>query len=437
MRAIPNLWHLLNLASSPFFQDRLTPVGDPAHPIELFVGRGAEAELLLRTIGSSDGSRQAIPGAVGRGKTTLAQYVKSELGQARYLAANDPVSVGSADTAAELLVRILSAAYQTVLTHGDSTTGGLEPMKVARQLLRAFQTQGGSISLGLSGIGSIGAGISRAFVTSPAALSALAPELLREIGLVAQDHIGAKGLIIHLNNLENLSEANADRAARVMRDLRDTALLVPGIHYLLVGADEAVRSVVQSQPQLRSVFRVLPPLAPLSNSDLLELLQRRYEHLRLAPERPVHPPATEEAVLDVYSLFRGDLRGTFGALEQAAVRLIGVAGELPTDPMDRDPVRSVLHGVYADEIDSALGQVDVEFLQRLAQTFAGQAFTQAEVEAQTQVPLTTISDAFGRLVPQGFILVLGKRAATGPGRRPVEYSLSGAVHLAFAERAHP
>ena len=231
---------------------------------------------MLRTIVSSEGSRQAIPGAVGRSKTTLAQYVKSELAKSRYIAAEEPVSVGSADTASELLIRILSSVYQTVLANGDATTAECEPMNVARQLLRAFQTYGGSVSIGLPGGASIGGGISSSFVTGPAALSVLAPELLRQIALVAQEHLGAAGVIIHLNNLENLSEADAERAARIVRDLRDIALLVPGLHYLLVGTDDAVRTIVQSQPQLRSVFHVLPPLAPLSNDEVLELLERRY-----------------------------------------------------------------------------------------------------------------------------------------------------------------
>lgn len=431
MAVLPNVWHILNLESSPFFQDRLAPGSDRAHPIDLFVGRKAEAELLLRTVGSSEGTRQAIPGAAGRGKTTLAQYAKSELAKARYVSAEAPVSVGSADTAPELLVRILSAIYQTVLANGDKTTAGLEPMKVARQLLRAFQTKDGSLSLGLPTGPSVGGSLSTSYVTGPAALNLIAPELLQQIASLAKQHLGAKGVVVHLNNLENLTEADADRAARVLRDIRDTALVVPGIHYLLVGTEEAVRIVVQSQPQLRSVFHVLSPLVPLSDAEVLELLNRRYQHLRRHPKRPIHPPATDAAVLEVYNHFRGDLRGTFRALEQAAVRLVGVTGESPTDPMDTDGVRSVLQAVYSDEIEAAVSSADVDLLQALAKTFGDKPFTQAEVEAEEGTPLATVSDAFSRLVPQGFVLVLGKRVSSGRGRRPVEYGLSGPVRFAF------
>lgn len=212
MPAIPNLWHMLNLERSPFFQNRLAPRSDPAHPIELFVGRSREVALLLRTIEGSDGSRQAIPGAVGRGKTTLAQYMKSELTKSRYVAAEEPVSIGSADTAPDLLIRILSSTYQTVLANGDSTTAECQPMKVARQLLRAFQIKEGSVSIGLPGGASIGGGISNSFVTGLAALAVLAPDLLRQIAQMAKEHLGANGIIIHLNNLENLSEAEGTMA---------------------------------------------------------------------------------------------------------------------------------------------------------------------------------------------------------------------------------
>lgn len=133
----------------------------------------------------------------------------------------------------------------------------------------------------------------------------------------------------------------------------------------------------------------------------------------------------------MYRLFRGDLRGTLGALEQAAIRLIGLAGESPADPMGEVEVRAVLRSVYTDEIEASVGNSDVELLQGISRIFADGAFTQAEVEEQNRVPLATAPDAFGRLVPQGFIVAAGKREGSGPGRRPIEYVLSGAVRVTF------
>jgi hypothetical protein len=54
--ALPNLWGLYNLRSSPFFQATLR-ADSQAMPLSLFVGRQRERQLLLTTIGSSPSSR--------------------------------------------------------------------------------------------------------------------------------------------------------------------------------------------------------------------------------------------------------------------------------------------------------------------------------------------------------------------------------------------
>jgi hypothetical protein len=37
----------------------------------------------------------------------------------------------------------------------------------------------------------------------------------------ARDVLDARGILVHLNNLENLSDADAARAGAIFRDLRD------------------------------------------------------------------------------------------------------------------------------------------------------------------------------------------------------------------------
>lgn len=71
-------------------------------------------------------------------------------------------------------------------------------------------------------------------------------------------------MLLHLNNLENLTEAATERAADGLRGIRDQALLLDGLHLIVVGATDAVATVVQRHRQIRSVFRppvVLDPLA--------------------------------------------------------------------------------------------------------------------------------------------------------------------------------
>lgn len=52
------LWSLFGLGESPFFQDTLTP--GSSYPPELFVGRGAETQRVLRHVASSPSAPTAL-----------------------------------------------------------------------------------------------------------------------------------------------------------------------------------------------------------------------------------------------------------------------------------------------------------------------------------------------------------------------------------------
>ena len=76
---------------------------------------------------------------------------------------------------------------------------------------------------------------------------------------IARNELGAKGILLHLNNL---STEQSDRAAVMLRDIRDPALMIDGYHWLVVGTNDAVRTIVDGVPQLRSMFQKPPALTP-------------------------------------------------------------------------------------------------------------------------------------------------------------------------------
>ena len=135
---------------------------------------------------------------------------------------------------------------------------------------------------------------------------------------------GARGIVLHLNNLENLSEADAVRAADLLRGIRDQALLHDGLHLSVVGTTDAVRTVVQSHTQIRSVFSNPLMLQPLELDEVQTLLAHRYEVLQLDQARPWRSPVENSVVQRLYELFRGDLRGMLKALEDGITALVGL-----------------------------------------------------------------------------------------------------------------
>jgi hypothetical protein len=286
--ALPNLWGLYNLRSSPYFQATLRSDTE-ATPLGLFVGRERERQLLLTTIGSTRSSRQAVAGRPGIGKTTLVQAVKADAQEAAYWTSSEIMSLGSEGSSEDLLGRLLHGAYDAVLASFPAASG--PAVEAAQQLVRSFRLRGGGFSASAFGFGAGGTqteGVS----TPPSALVLDGPRVLRDLLAYAQAQ-GAQGLVLHLNNLENLSEADADRAADLLRSIRDQALLLDGLHLIVVGTTDAVRTVVQTHTQIRSVFSDPQVLQPLELKDVQKLLANRYAALQLGPEQPWRSPVED------------------------------------------------------------------------------------------------------------------------------------------------
>jgi hypothetical protein len=236
----------------------------------------------------------------------------------------------------------------------------------------------------------------------------------------------AKGVVLHLNNLENLSERDVTNAADILRSLRDTVLLQPGLHTLLVGTTEAVTAATTSHAQLRSVFTVTA-LEPLPLSDVQELLTARYRHLRLRPNARVTPPVTEEAVAALYPLFRGDLRGLFKALEEGVNLLIGVTSTKPGSSLHVDELSPGLERRYQALLAATLSPTRAEQVEVWVTELGVDATpAQDELKKVWKVSQSGVSQALKDLIQCGSALALPK---TGPG--VVRYALSGASRLAF------
>jgi hypothetical protein len=427
--AVTNIWHVLNLRSTPFFQDALEPGTGVRYPLSLFVGRAREATSILREIGGAPHSRTAIQGAPGVGKTTLVNHLKAELAADAYIADANPISVVSAATAEHLLLMILTSVHDALAAR-DETLARLEPMRRVRQLLDLERSRNFNLNLGLTGLGTAGAGTGQMRHTGPGALTVQPQRLLRELREIAVHRLQTPGVLVHLNNLENASEADQRKAAQIIRDLRDTGLMYDGFHFLLVGTDDAIRTVVAAQEQLRSVFYNPGPLAPLQEDEIDQLLEARYDHLRLDPERPWLPPVEREAVHALYGLFHGNLRGTLHALNEAAKVLVG-HGRRPTDPMTEAQMRPALAVIYAQRMAADLTAPELAFVKGMVARGVHSSVTQGEVAKALATTQKTTSETFAALRRKGYLEEADTpRVARGPGRPAQAYDLTAPPRIA-------
>lgn len=87
------------------------------------------------------------------------------------------------------------------------------------------------------------------------------PRVLRDLMTLVQAG-EAQRVLVHIYNLENLSEAAASNAGTTMRDLRDPLFMHNGLHVVVVGTPDAIQAAVMAHPQVRTTFsvRTLEPL---------------------------------------------------------------------------------------------------------------------------------------------------------------------------------
>lgn len=422
-RPLPTPWNVYNVVRSPFFQQPLESGEQTPRPLSLFVGRGAEIERLRGTIhGAGDNATvQAIAGAPGVGKTTLVKELKALALGDGYLTTDSYVAMQPNDAPGDVFGRVLGALYDTVIANRPQS-GDNPAMADARLLVRATRLASGGFSLPIPGIG--GVGVSRGTsAILPKDILIDGPRIMRDLVRMIRSS-DARGALLHIDNLENLSESDAERAAETLRALRDVMLLHNGLHYIIAGTVDAVNAAINTHAQVRSVVSILV-LESLTIDDVHELLQVRYEHLRADSSRPAIPPVSEAAVATLYDFFRGDLRGLLKALEDGVAPLIGMEGA-KVRPLRIDELRPVLQQRYGTELAALSEPSRLAQLTAWGTTDPQSVQTQRSLAALWRLSQGRVSAALAYLIRQGYVIALPRAGAS-----PIQYVLSGVARLIF------
>ena len=366
-----NIWNTFGIRTSPFFQEALDLSRASLRPIDLFVGRADETEAVLRRVLGSDSNRIVIEGPPGVGKTTFIQHLKATLETEHGYAVSSehcrvPHDLDATTLGVELLRSVLRS-LRAVLPSGrlESIPGFEEARRLVEETERvAFQWNVSVLGSG-GGLG----GDRRA--ERPAFLPGQFQDALAQLAAGALDE-GVPGIVVHLNNLENLEDEPTD-AALLFRDARDY-FLVPGLQVALGATDGFFGDVLATHAQVRSIFPPPTRLQPLAFDDLQLLLRKRIEYLAIDGMEPLLP-VTPDLLQEMFGLFRGDLRGMFSALEESCLQALGA---LRPQPLDVDEARLVLAPLYRQQLLSELSEAEAAHLAQLAQ-FGLPEFRQADV----------------------------------------------------------
>jgi DNA-binding transcriptional ArsR family regulator len=421
--SIPNLWEPFGLRGSPFFQDELRPTDEDGCPITLFVGRMEEVSRITRRIASDRSTRTIVQGDPGVGKTSFVNRLKADVAAAGVLTHEHPVRITSDTSRASFLADVLRTLTRIRVAFQPRRKKDDDFWKRIARLLEGEDTVSGS----LSAFG-VGAGMNRGFIAPLAPPDSLFEHLGEALKRIAGE-FGAP-VLIHVNNLENLGVEEAHETAVLLRDIRDY-LLLPGAHWVFVGATGVEESVFRVYTQVGGIFPEAETLQPLNGSEVGELLALRYNYLAVAG-RKVVPPIESADAARLYGLYHGDLRNFLRLLGDAAERGLGLRG---VDSMTvTEVVRHAAPG-YERSLRRRIGDTDFGYLARIVGASGGMVpeFRVTDAARFLDITQASASQLVERLTRAGVI-----RQARVQGRsvyyRPTGEALVG---LAMAPDAEP
>ena len=419
--ALPNLWEICGLRSSPYFQDALEENSD-TKSLNLFVGRQKELRQLLFTIGSSDSSRQAVAGFPGVGKTTLVQVVKAEVKKAHYCVADKYISITQEHSSDALLGQLIYGIYDAILAYKSSLAKD-PAMEEACHFVEVTQSHniGGSISVMGTGVG-----LSNSKTTSnPIGGLTLPVSNIIESLLKCALNNNSKGVLLHLNNLENLSEANTEKAADLLRSVRDTGLMIDGLHLIIVGPTSAVQTVINRHPQIRNIFSRTMYLKKLALQDVYKLLENRYEIFRINTNQSFQSPIDDSIVDYLYKFFRGDLRAMLKGLEDVITDLMSNDIDNIVLPIGLNEFLPAIKALNQEELEENLSSINWERILIWAKQDSEATQTRESLSKTWDVPKTKIPAIMKELIAAGVVEVLPDRVD-----RNIQYLLTNNARLA-------
>ena len=168
---------------------------------------------------------------------------------------------------------------------------------------------------------------------------------------------GRMPVLLHVNNLENLRDADLAKAATLVRNLRDY-LLIPGGHWLFVGKTGITQDVFEAREEVGSIMAQPVVLEALSPQALRGLLDVRYQRLRRG--RTFTPPVSLDVAVGLYGRFHGDLRSFLQLLSRAAERALPADGKTS---MDEAMILGAVAALYRERMVKRVGDATVAYLE--------------------------------------------------------------------------
>ena len=329
------------------------PLQANAEGDQLLLGRADSARRLLSQLQNST-LHPTLEGPNGVGKTSLVLVTTYRAVQARRAMTTTqtllPIEkiLQFSNDPDRMMREALLAVAQSLISHErllEQCGHSVANLAALKAWLNSPVLHGGG-----GGVGPVTAQISREANSSEGFLSSGLEALVRSALTETFPTPESGSLVGVIDNVELVSRSNDAR--RVLETLRDSALDLPGVRWVLCGALGIIRSCVTS-PRLDG--RVAPPLeiAPVADDVVEDLINARIEFFRTRPDAtaPVDAPSFRH----LYDVCNKNLRDALKYAQAFAVWL-DVEGEASRP----ENFASLLEVWLASEAENIVGAISLQ-----------------------------------------------------------------------------
>ena len=318
-----NLWERFGFSDNPYDTRALSFSERALLPIsKAFIGRemdSTESYVITNFFRNPGGGRVVVEGDVGVGKTTFVNYHRflwEHEAQDRLLTPSSEISVYSTWTAQAFVMSALgSLVGRFLVLKGKEWVHAHDLLSEVAALTHVYIERSLRWSGSVTVLGT-GVGGSRAIERTSNVPDVGMPQLisyLEQIAALAYDE-GFAGITLHFDNMELLMQADPEALGRFFDEIRDV-LQTPGYYFVFVAPAGFFQTVIAPRERVRSIFFGQPIVVPpLSEHEVLAVLQKRYELLTTEAGRWVSP-VSDQLVAHLYNLFRGRIRFVMDAIQ--------------------------------------------------------------------------------------------------------------------------
>lgn len=304
-----DFWLALGFRANPY---AVRPLPSNENGRRLLVGRDEDLADLKRRIANSD-VHPALEGSNGVGKTSLVSVAAYELlsdfqtgrAQQLFLTLGEPLQMK--DDGAELVREVYFAIAQAFIEHYDTLRAAgrhvpdLDEVRTWLNSPTYRSAKGGGFNSPVGGVtGSTGTGLN----TSGGFAESGFPHTVRQwLRTAFPENSG--GFVGTLDNLELLdTSANAQK---VLEQVRDPVLQLPGMRWVLCGARGIARSLATT-PRLNGVLSDPIEMLPVGDQHIEELVRQRVVVFSVDDQAPANAPVNATAFGYLYDVSHQNLR---------------------------------------------------------------------------------------------------------------------------------